>query len=57
MKKERRDHEPPAAVAEMGWRYHHMGIPTTVARPGEVHLPHLGCTLRASTPAPSASSG
>jgi len=41
MKKERRDHEPPAAVAEMGWRYHHLGIPTTVARPGEVHLPHL----------------
>jgi hypothetical protein len=41
MKKERRDHEPPAAVAEMGWRYHHMGIPTTAARPGEVHLPHL----------------
>lgn len=42
MKKERQDHEPPAAVAEMGWRYHHMGIPTTAARPGEVHLPHLG---------------
>ena len=41
MKKERRDHEPPAAVAGMGWRYHHLGIPTTVARPGEVHLPHL----------------
>lgn len=41
MKKQRRDHEPPAAIAEMGWRYHHMGIPTTVARSGEVHLPHL----------------
>lgn len=41
MKKERRDHEPPAAVAEMGWRYHHLGIPTTVVRPGEIHLPHL----------------
>ena len=41
MKKERQDHEPPAAVAEMGWRYHHLGIPTTVARPGEVHLPHF----------------
>jgi hypothetical protein len=41
MKKERQDHESPAVVAEMGWRYHHLGIPTTVARPGEVHLPHL----------------
>jgi hypothetical protein len=41
MKKERQDHEPPAAVAKMGWRYHHLGIPTTAARPGEVHLPRL----------------
>jgi hypothetical protein len=41
MNKERRDHEPPAAVAKMGWRFHHLGIPTMVARPGEVHLPHL----------------
>ena len=25
---QRSDHEPPTAVAEWGWRYHHMGIPT-----------------------------
>jgi hypothetical protein len=37
----RRDHEPPSAVAERGWRYHHLGIPTTVPRPGETYLPHL----------------
>ena len=24
-----------------GLRYHHVGIPTTVSRPGEIHLPHL----------------
>jgi hypothetical protein len=39
--RKRKDHEPPAAVAQNGWRYHHLGIPTTVPRPGETHLPHL----------------
>ncbi len=30
--------DPPAATARWGWRYHHLGIPTTVARPGERYL-------------------
>jgi hypothetical protein len=38
----RRDHEPPAAVAEWGWRYHHLGVPTEVPRPGEVYLEQFG---------------
>jgi hypothetical protein len=38
----RQDHEPPAATAEWGWRYHHIGIPTTTPRPGERHLESLG---------------
>lgn len=25
---ERRDDEPPAVVTKLGWRYHHMGVPT-----------------------------
>jgi hypothetical protein len=37
----RLDHEPPAAIAVEGWRYHHLGIPTQTPRPGEIHLPHL----------------
>jgi hypothetical protein len=37
----RKDHEPPTAVARLGWRYHHIGIPTNVPRPGEIHLEHL----------------
>ncbi len=37
----RRDDEPPAATAERGWRYHHLGIPYTDPRPGEVHVPQL----------------
>ncbi len=38
----RRDHEPPRALAEWGWRYHHVGIPTDVPRPGEVYLEAFG---------------
>jgi hypothetical protein len=37
----RLDHEPPSAIAQRGWRYHHLGIPTTVPRPNEIHLEHL----------------
>ena len=41
MRMKRQDHEQPAAIAERGWRYHHLGIPTTMPRPDERHLPHL----------------
>jgi hypothetical protein len=29
---------PPAATSQRGWRYHHLGIPTGVPRPGEYYL-------------------
>lgn len=38
----RAEHEPPAAVARHGWRYHHCGIPTDEKRPGERYLPQFG---------------
>ncbi|MFZ1041031.1 MAG: hypothetical protein WCA79_03830 [Anaerolineales bacterium] len=37
----RRDDEPPAAIAKLGWRYHHIGIPTIIPRPGEKYIPQL----------------
>jgi catechol 2,3-dioxygenase-like lactoylglutathione lyase family enzyme len=37
----RKDHEPPHVTAKLGWRYHHLGIPTKTPRPGEAHIPHL----------------
>ncbi len=37
----RLDHEQPEAIARRGWRYHHLGIPTTTPRPNETHLPRL----------------
>lgn len=29
------------ATERWGWRYHHTGIPTEIARPGEYHIEHL----------------
>jgi len=40
--KKRQAHEPPAATAKLGWRYHHVGIPHTRPRANEEHLPSLG---------------
>jgi hypothetical protein len=40
-KPKRRDHASPVATGRMGWRFHHLGIPTGTPRPGERYLPHL----------------
>jgi hypothetical protein len=44
--KSRRNHEEPSAVAKLGWRYHHVGIPCTRRHRGEKHLDHLGVHVR-----------
>ncbi len=38
----RLDHEPPPVTKQLGWRYHHIGIPTTTVRSGETHLEPYG---------------
>ena len=38
----RLDHEPPPVATELGWRYHHIGIPTNTVRAGEVYLKQFG---------------
>ena len=38
----RRNREDPLAVARFGWRYHHLGIPHSSPRDGELHLKKLG---------------
>ena len=38
----RQNHEPPAATARLGWRYHHIGIPHSQPRAGEHHVARLG---------------
>ena len=42
MKHTRRDHELPAVISGLGWRYHHLGIPHSQPRAEERHLDHLG---------------
>ena len=37
----RLDHEPPEVIAKSGWRFHHLGIPTSLPHANEQHLPHL----------------
>jgi hypothetical protein len=37
----RRDDEQPSVVSRRGWKYHHVGIPTSVPRPGERHLTYF----------------
>ena len=46
MTEDRQDHEPPAAVARRGWRYHHLGIPTTEPHPDDVPIPELKLYVR-----------
>ncbi len=36
----RKEPEPPLAIKEWGWTYHHMGVPTTRKMKGERYLPH-----------------
>ncbi len=38
----RHERDLPAATERYGWRFHHLGIPTTEVREGERHLPELG---------------
>ena len=37
----RGDHEPPVAIAQYGWKFHHVGIPTDTPREGEQYLENL----------------
>ena len=37
----RKEHELPQALVNWGWKYHHLGIPTTKKMPGEKYLPQF----------------
>lgn len=41
MKNYRLDHELPQAIKEWGWKFHHLGVPTTKKMPGEKYLPQF----------------
>lgn len=46
MRPKRRSDEAPWAIAKLGWRYHHLGIPCTAPHPEERHLKRLGVYVR-----------
>jgi len=37
----RKDNESPLVTDKLGWKYHHLGIPTKDRLPGEIYLPQL----------------
>lgn len=37
----RADNELPEALSKWGWKYHHLGVPTTRVMPDERYLPEL----------------
>ena len=37
----REDHELPEATEKWGWKYHHLGVPTTIKMPNERYLPQF----------------
>jgi hypothetical protein len=37
----RLEHELPEAIANWGWKYHHLGIPTKEKMANERYIPHL----------------
>ena len=39
--KHREEHQLPLAIEQWGWKYHHLGIPTTAKLPDEQYIPHL----------------
>jgi len=45
LRRVRQEYEPPPIFAR-GWRYHHLGIPTSVPHPHERHLKHLKLFVR-----------
>jgi hypothetical protein len=46
MSKQRKDHEPPRATGEWGWRFHHLGIPVKKKIKNETCIPELGIAVQ-----------
>ncbi len=40
-KKTRHDNELPEVISALGWKYHHLGIPTNKKLAGETYLPQF----------------
>jgi len=52
MSNKRDDHELPLSTSEWGWKYHHLGIPTTAKMPNERYLPQFKFYVSGFTESP-----
>jgi hypothetical protein len=52
MKNFRKDNELPEAVEKWGWKYHHLGVPTTIRFPDEKYLPQFKFYVSGFTTSP-----
>jgi len=41
IEQKRLEYELPESIAEWGWKYHHLGIPTNREMPNEKYVPHF----------------
>jgi len=41
MQHTRQVNEQPSVICKEGWRFHHLGVPTTISHPDEQYVPHL----------------
>jgi hypothetical protein len=52
MTKIRLDNEQPESVEKWGWKYHHLGIPTSKIIPDEIYLPQFGLYISGFSSSP-----
>ena len=48
----RKETDFPKAIEFWGWKFHHIGIPTSEHKDGEIHLPHLKFSVSGFTTSP-----
>ena len=46
------EHELPECITNWGWKFHHLGIPTTIKIPGEKYIPHLKISVSGFSTSP-----
>lgn len=48
----RLEHDLPECITNWGWKFHHLGIPTTIKIPGEKYIPHLKISVSGFSTSP-----
>jgi hypothetical protein len=48
----RLEHDLPECITIWGWKFHHLGIPTSVKMPGEKYIPHLKISVSGFSTSP-----